>query len=159
MKVMYRNESKLSDKVKHSLTDYISSHKKEDIRSYNGKYNNVYLNWYMEWLQSISLNEHDLWMDIRKHKNNITFINLVLLHFEEILQSKIDHLLKKPSVKLNSYYHYANELFIEVYGKELLKLDYKKSELLQIIKECETVIQSNIMNNSQPSHNVVLLNC
>lgn len=117
-----------------------------------------FFHWYVDWISFISRNEKDTWKKVKKYKNNLPFINLVMKEFE----TEIDHFFRleeKPfiSTHLQNYFQYANELTVEAYGEELQKKTYLKSELLNIIKECERVIKNNLLNHKRPSHNIVTI--
>lgn len=118
----------------------------------------TFLRWYMDWISFVSYFERDTWKTVQKYKNNLSFINLVFKEFEKevnlYFQSEDT---ETASSKLHSYYQYANELCIEAYGKELKKQNYLRSELLNIIKECESVIRDNLLHRKKPTHNVVTI--
>ncbi|WP_121616748.1 hypothetical protein [Virgibacillus halodenitrificans] len=122
------------------------------------KENEPFLQWYINWISFISYEEKKTWKKVKKYKNNLPFINLVFKEFEKEINHHFQ-LQEKPvdSSQLQNYYQYANELSVEAYGVELQKEIYQKSELINIIKDCEMVLKSNLLNHKRPPHNIVPL--
>lgn len=147
--------SKLPEEIVDSISSYFIEHKmQQDVSTLlNKNRRSLYFSWYSDWLKNTA--EDPMWLQICKYKNNLAFINLVFLQFDYILQKKNKLNATPPTVHLESYYEYANDVYIEAYGKLLPKRDYKRQELITIIKDCEREIQDCLVNNLPLSHNVI----
>jgi hypothetical protein len=122
-------------------------------RQTNKKNQELFLCLYMDWVLFVSKEQKSLWKKVKKYKNNLSFIHLTLSQFEKEFECILTK--SSPPVHLQNYYQYANDLCVEAFGKELQPKRYLKSELLSIIKECESVIKENLLKKQKPSHNII----
>lgn len=160
MELKYMKETtkkQLTDLLNESIHPYfVNRISKKELVDLNGNHRSLYFAWYLEWVKHISHTQQLLWETIRKQKNNLVFINSIFVQFDYLLQTveSFENTIEPPTVRLESYFEYANDVYIEAFGKALPLKDYKKNELLSIIKESEKVIHSQFINNTKPSHNV-----
>ena len=148
--------SKLPEEIIESISSYFLKHNKtHNIQTLlKNNRRTLYYSWYSDWVK-VSANIDSVWYQICKYKNNLAFINLVFLEFDYILQKENKLNSPPPTVHLENFYDYANDVHIEAFGEELPKKEYERVELLSIIKECEHEIKLRLVNNIPPSHNVV----
>lgn len=153
-----KRKKKLTDNTIQSVQSYFSNRiSKDEIVKLNGNHRSLYYSWYIKWIKHVSSTKQDLWETIHLQKNNLVFINLIFVQFDYLLQNihPTEKSIEPPTVRLKNYYEYANDVYIEAYGKTLPTKNYQMKELLFIIKECEKVLHEQYINNTQPTHNVL----
>ncbi|MEX3623690.1 hypothetical protein [Viridibacillus arvi] len=150
--------NELPDNIVHSINNYFSNKITYDNLALNKGNQSIYFSWYIEWITYVYLNQKSMWEQIKKHKNNISFVSLIFHLFDKELHVNKGTISKDSiSVPLENYFNYANELYIEAYGKELPRKNYKRTELINLIKESEKSIRMNLLNNKKPIHNIIFL--
>lgn len=156
---IYSLSNHISSSIKEFVSDEVSNNPSTIGIAHSNSINDTsYFTWYMKWISYIYENNLPIWKKINMYKNNLSFINFVLTQFEKELHNSKQ--IREPNVNmipLENYYQYANELYLEAYGKELPPKNFIKSELMTIIKECELSIRSNLLNKKKPNHNIIVI--